>query len=201
MPHQPRLDAPGVLHHVMVRGIERTPIFRADADRADLVARLADLAEQGALTVHAWALLPNHAHVLVRTGTRPLARTMRSLLTGYARAFNRRHRRGGHLFQNRYTSILVEEEPSLLELVRSLPLNPVRATGPPTSGVASRASPVAPWPPRSAYPIRRRTPPRPGASARPLDGPVCGDACSHCQRSPGLVEGDRAEGYREAKGA
>ena len=127
MPRQPRLDAPDTLHHVMVRGLERRAIFRDDADRAEFVARLAALAAAGALTVYAWALLSNHAHLLVRTGTRPLARSMRSLLTGYAGAFNRRHKRVGHLFQNRYKSIVVEEEPYLLELVRYLHLNPLRA--------------------------------------------------------------------------
>jgi REP-associated tyrosine transposase len=127
MPRQPRLDAPEILHHVMVRGLERRVLFRDDTDRADFVARLARLAEQGALTVYAWALLPNHAHLLVRTGQRPLPRSMRSLLTGYAGAFNRRHHRVGHLFQNRYKSIVVEEAPYLLELVRYLHLNPLRA--------------------------------------------------------------------------
>ncbi len=95
MPRGPRLDAPGVLHHVMARGIERRPLFRTDADRDDFVGRLAGLTEAGACTVYAWALLPNHFHLLVRTAQRPLARTMRSLLTGYAGAFNRRHRRRG----------------------------------------------------------------------------------------------------------
>ncbi len=127
MPRGLRLDAPGVLHHVMVRGIERRAIFRTDTDREDFVAHLAALAEAGAVTVYAWALLPNHAHLLVRSGHRPLARSMRSLLTGYAGAFNRRHQRAGHLFQNRYKSIVVEAEPHLLELVRYLHLNPVRA--------------------------------------------------------------------------
>ena len=127
MPRQPRLDAPETLHHVMVRGIERTALFRDDRDRTDFVARLAALVETGAWTVYAWALLPNHAHLLVRTGQRPLARSMRSLLTGYAGAFNRRHKRVGHLFQNRYKSIVVEEEPYLVELVRYLHLNPLRA--------------------------------------------------------------------------
>jgi putative transposase len=127
MPRGPRLDAPGTLHHVMVRGIERQSIFRDDSDRADFLARLAKLIHAGYLTVYAWALLPNHAHVLVRTGTRPLPRSMRSLLTGYAGAFNRRHHRAGHLFQNRYKSIVIEEEPYLLELVRYLHLNPLRA--------------------------------------------------------------------------
>jgi REP element-mobilizing transposase RayT len=88
----------------MVRGLERRVIFRDDADRADFVTRVAAVAEQGAWTVYAWALLPNHAHLLVRTGTRPLPRSMRSLLTGYAGAFNRRHHRVAHLFQDRYKS-------------------------------------------------------------------------------------------------
>ncbi len=127
MPRGPRLDAPGVLHHVMARGIERRAIFRDDTDRADFVQRLATRAAAGAVTVFAWALLPNHFHLLIRTGTRPLAHTMRALLTGYAGAFNRRHHRRGHLFQNRYKSIVVEAEPYLLELVRYLHLNPLRA--------------------------------------------------------------------------
>jgi REP element-mobilizing transposase RayT len=87
MPRNPRLDAPGVLHHVRARGIERRPLFRTDTDRDDFVERLARLAEERAFTVYAWALLPNHFHLLVRTDQRPLARTMRSLLTGYAGAF------------------------------------------------------------------------------------------------------------------
>jgi REP element-mobilizing transposase RayT len=127
MPRGPRLDALGVLHHVMVRGIERRPIFRDDADRADFVARLAELAQHGAVTVYAWALLPNHAHLLVRTGTRPLSRSLLSLLTGYAGTFNRRYKRTGRLFQNRYKSIVVEEEAYLLGMVRYLHLNPLRA--------------------------------------------------------------------------
>jgi putative transposase len=127
MPRGPRVDAPGVLHHVMVRGIERRPIVRKDTDREDFVARLAALVEAGALAVYAWALLPTHAHLLVRTGSRPVARSMRSWLTGYAGAFNRRHQRVGHLFQNRDKSVVVEAEPYLVELVRYLHLNPLRA--------------------------------------------------------------------------
>ena len=75
-------------HHVMVRGIERRAIFRDDRDRADCVHRVAALTHAGAWGVRAWALLPNHAHLLVRTAKRPLAATMRALLTGYAGGFN-----------------------------------------------------------------------------------------------------------------
>lgn len=111
----------------MARGIERRAIFRDDRDRADFVRRVAALAEARAVTVYAWVLLPNHFHLLLRSGHRPLVHAMRSLLTGYAGAFNRRHRRSGHVFQNRYKSVVVEEEPYFLELVRYLHLNPLRA--------------------------------------------------------------------------
>lgn len=127
MPRGPRLDASGALHHVMVRGIEGRPIFLTDADRKDLVDRIAAVVSATGCQILAWALLPNHFHLLVRTGPRPLSTFMRRVLTGYAGSFNRRHRRRGHLFQNRYKSILVEEEPYLLELVRYLHLNPLRA--------------------------------------------------------------------------
>jgi REP element-mobilizing transposase RayT len=94
----------------MVQGLERRSIFMDAVDREDFVARVAALAEQGSWTVYAWAAPPNHAHLLVLTGRRPpLPRGMWSLLTGYAGAFNRRHTRVGHLFQNRYKSIVVEE--------------------------------------------------------------------------------------------
>ncbi|HEV8715380.1 MAG TPA: transposase [Candidatus Binatia bacterium] len=111
----------------MARRIARQPIFQDDADREDFVQRVARLAEAEALTVYAWALLPNHFHPLVRTGRQPLARSMRSLLTGYAGAFNRRYRRSGHVFQNRYKSVVCDEEAYFLELVRYLHLNPLRA--------------------------------------------------------------------------
>ncbi len=126
MPRQPRLDAPGALHHVMGRGIERTQIFQDETDRADFVTRLAALCREGQWAVYAWALLPNHFHLLVRTGTRPLFRCMKKLLTGYVVNFNLRHKRYGHLFQNRYKSIVVEEDLYCLELTRYIHLNPLR---------------------------------------------------------------------------
>jgi REP element-mobilizing transposase RayT len=79
----------------MVRGIEGRSIFRDDHDRDDFLRRLAEVAVAKDLTIYAWALLPNHLHLLLRTRIPPLARAMRSLLTGYAGAFNRRHRRRG----------------------------------------------------------------------------------------------------------
>jgi len=75
----------------------------------------------------AWALLDNHFHLLLRTGTVPLSTLMRRLLTGYAVSHNLRHERSGHLFQNRCKSILCQEDRYLLELVRYIHLNPLRA--------------------------------------------------------------------------
>jgi REP element-mobilizing transposase RayT len=127
MPRQCRLDSPGALHHIVVRGIERRKIFWDDADRDDFLDRLGDLLNQTRTPCFAWALIPNHGHLLLRTGLVPLATVMRRLLTGYAVRFNRRHRRHGHLFQNRYKSFLCQEDPYLRELVRYIHLNPVRA--------------------------------------------------------------------------
>ncbi len=127
MPRRARLDAPGVLHHVIVRGLERRKIFRDDQDREDFLERLGTLLIEMGLRCYAWALLPNHFHLLLRTGDRPLADFMRRLLTGYAVRFNLRNDRSGHLFQNRYRSILCQEEPYFLELVRYIHLNPLRA--------------------------------------------------------------------------
>jgi len=127
MPRQPRLDAPGALHHVMGRGIERTNIFRTDRDRDDFLNRLANQCLDGNFIVYAWCLLSNHFHLLIRTGSQPLSRTMKKLLTGYVVNFNLRHKRTGHLFQNRYKSIICEDDPYLLELTRYIHLNPLRA--------------------------------------------------------------------------
>jgi len=127
MPRQPRLDAPGALHHVMGRGIERTNIFRIDRDRDDFLNRLGNQCMDGNLIVYAWCLLSNHFHLLVRTGRQPIFRSMKKLLTGYVVNFNLRHKRTGHLFQNRYKSIICEEDPYLLELTRYIHLNPLRA--------------------------------------------------------------------------
>lgn len=127
MPRSARLDAKGVLHHVMGRGIEKRKIFLNDEDRDDFVSRLAELGEKQALKIYAWALLPNHFHLLCKTQNWPLSSSMRKLLTGYAVNFNRRHKRFGHLFQNRYKSIVCQEDNYLLELVRYIHLNLLRA--------------------------------------------------------------------------
>ena len=127
MSRQARIDAPGALHHVIIRGIERTKIFRSDFDRDNFLKRLSALIPETKMDCFAWALIPNHTHLLLRTGSVPISVLMRRLLTGYAVWFNKKYRRHGQLFQNRYKSILCQEDPYLKELVRYIHLNPLRA--------------------------------------------------------------------------
>ena len=127
MPRKFRLDAAGVLHHVIVRGIERRPIFLTIADRRDFFERCGKLFPETGTSCYAWAFLSNHVHLLLRTGKVPLSKVMARLLSGYAARFNRIHKRSGHLFQNRYKSIICQEENYFEELVRYIHLNPIRA--------------------------------------------------------------------------
>lgn len=127
MPRKARIDMPGALHHLIIRGIERRRIFRDDQDRKNFLGRLGKILEETKTPCYAWAFLPNHCHLLLRTGKDPLASVMRRLLTGYAVSFNHKYRRHGQLFQNRYKSILCQEDSYFLELVRYIHLNPLRA--------------------------------------------------------------------------
>jgi len=127
MPRQARLDSPGTLHHVIIRGIEKKNIVTNQYDREDFVERLGLLATETETGIYAWALLSNHAHILLRSSDAGLAHFMRRLLTGYAINYNLRHKRHGHLFQNRYKSIICEEDTYFRELIRYIHLNPLRA--------------------------------------------------------------------------
>lgn len=127
MPRKSRIDAPGAMHHIIVRGIDRQKLFKNDEDRNNFLSRLGVILTETKTDCYAWALIPNHFHLLLRTGNVSISKVMRRLLTGYAVWYNRRHGRYGHLFQNRYKSILCQEDAYLLELVRYIHLNPLRA--------------------------------------------------------------------------
>jgi putative transposase len=127
MPRHARLDCAGVLHHVIIRGIERRNIFRNNHDRNDFIERLERLLPETKTCCYAWAFMSNHAHFLFRSGPLGIANLMRRLLTGYVVSFNKRYRRSGQLFQNRYKSIICQEDIYFKELVRYIHLNPVRA--------------------------------------------------------------------------
>jgi len=127
MPRQARLDIPGALHHIMVRGINRSTIFDDNDDKAKFLERLSENIIEGKSSVYAWVLMDNHAHILFKSGEDGISALMRKQLTWYAQYYNRRHNRTGHLFENRYKSILCDEDNYLLALVRYIHLNPVRA--------------------------------------------------------------------------
>jgi len=111
----------------MIRGIERRRIFNDDKDRENFIERLSILLPETKSQCYAWSLMSNHAHLLIRSGPAGISTLMRRLLTGYAVSYNRRHRRHGQLFQNRYKSIICQEDAYLHELVRYIHLNPLRA--------------------------------------------------------------------------
>jgi putative transposase len=117
MPRSARLDAHGVVHHIIIRGIERRSIFRDDQDRDNLLDRLSDLLPATSTACYAWAFLPNHAHFLLHTGTTSISQLMLRMLAGYVVTFNHRYHRHGPLFQNRFKSIICKEDWYLLGLV------------------------------------------------------------------------------------
>lgn len=124
MPRKARMVLVGALHHIIIRGIEQTVIFKDDLDRNRFIDHISAVIAEGKASCFAWALLSNHVHVLVRTGTAPVATLMRRLLTGYAVSEDKQYNRSGHLFQNRYESILCEGEPYFLKRIRDIHLIP-----------------------------------------------------------------------------
>jgi len=126
MPRTARIDIPGLLQHVIVRGVDRCDIFCDDADRGRFLRCFSKLLVQTGTECLAWSLMSNHFHLLLRPRKTFLAPLMRRLLTGYALYFNLRHNRTGHLYQGRYKSFVCDEDAYLLELVRYIHLNPLR---------------------------------------------------------------------------
>lgn len=127
MPRQARLDFPGCLHHLINRGIERRPIFFDQNDYKDFKDTLGILIEEGGHKCYGWVLMPNHYHLLIETGREPISKLMSRLQTAYAMHFNKRHRRSGVLFQNRFKSIVCNKDAYFMELISYLHLNPLRA--------------------------------------------------------------------------
>ncbi len=111
----------------MGRGLERRRVLVSDKDKTDFIERLRAALEETQTQCLAWALMSNHYHLGLRVGVTPLSVLMRKLVGGYAAAYNRRHQRVGYVFQNRYKSILCDEERYLRALVRYIHLNPLEA--------------------------------------------------------------------------
>lgn len=127
MARRPRVHFPGALFHVVSRGNQRQGIYKDDEDHRRFQALLGEVVKGHSITLYAYVLMPNHFHLLLEVGRSPLAKAMQSLLYRYTRHYNRRYRKIGHLFQGRYRAILCDRDSYLMELIRYLHLNPVRA--------------------------------------------------------------------------
>ena len=127
MARRPRLFAPGLLYHVIARGNQRQATFLSDDDYRAYLGRLALYRERYGVSLHAYCLMPNHVHFLLRTGPPPLAKFMQGLQQSYTQWFNRRHEKVGHVFQGRYRAIVCDSDEYLVTLVRYIHLNPIRA--------------------------------------------------------------------------
>ncbi len=122
-----RIEYPGAVYHVTSRGNARQDIVGNERDRSAFLTLLAHVIDRYGWLCHAYCLMDNHYHLLLETPQPTLSLGMRQLNGRYTQAYNRRHHRVGHLFQGRFTAILVEKEAHLLELCRYVVLNPVRA--------------------------------------------------------------------------
>ena len=122
-----RLEFAGALYHVTSRGDRREDIYHDDIDRTLWLATLAHCCERFNWAIHAWCQMSNHYHVVIETAEGNLAAGMRQLNGVYTQSYNRRHGRVGHVYQGRYKAILVERDSYLLELLRYVVLNPLRA--------------------------------------------------------------------------
>lgn len=127
MAHKPRIHVPGGLYHVMLRGNDGQDIFIDDGDRLRLEALVADGIRRYGHRIHAYCWMGNHIHLALQVDTVPLSKIMHNLAFRYASYFNWRHHRIGHLYQGRFKAILIDTDAYLLQLVRYIHLNPVRA--------------------------------------------------------------------------
>ena len=144
MPRKPRLHVPGGFFHVILRGNGRSDIFFAREDRSIWESLIADAVRRYEHRIHAYCWMTNHTHMAIQSGPEPLAQFITYIAGNYARRMNIRMQRTGHLFERRYRAFLVQDDTYLLELVRYIHMNPVRA------GLVDRCDDYE-WSSHSAY--------------------------------------------------
>lgn len=124
-----RVEYPGAIYHVTIRGSNRRALFVDDKDRARFLDRLGEYREEYGIRIYAYCLMSNHVHLVVETPEANLGRFLHRLQTAYTTYFNLRHRESGHLTQGRYGAKTVEGDEYLLNLARYVHLNPVFVEG------------------------------------------------------------------------
>jgi putative transposase len=133
VPRPLRLQAPGAYYHITSRGVDGRSLFVDSLDREVFLSVLATVVKDYALECHSYCLLSTHFHLILGTPHANLSAAMQRLNSGFAQSYNRRYARTGHLFERRYHSVHLQTEGHLLEAVRYVALNPVRA------GICARA--------------------------------------------------------------
>ena len=127
MARPPLIHFPGALFHVTARGNNKQIIFHSDKDFSRYLQNIQKCKKQIPFFLYAFALMPNHIHLLIEVAKAPISKIMQKLQTAYTMYMNKKYDRVGHIFQGRYFSLLVEKETHLLELIRYIHLNPARA--------------------------------------------------------------------------
>ena len=127
MPRQPRIEVPGGIHHVFCRGVNRRALFVDREDYARYTSLLAETVKRFGWHCLCYCLMPNHVHLLIETPEPNLGAGMQWLHGMYALKFNERHSRVGHLFQNRFRSVLIKDDTQFVVVVGYIVLNPVAA--------------------------------------------------------------------------
>ncbi len=127
MARKPRIEYPGAFYHVMARGNHRESILKDDSDRERFLKKLLEYKERYGFILYAYTLMSDHIHLLIEVGKEPLSRIMQGLLQSHTQWYNHKYKTVGHLFQGRYKAILCDKNSYLLNLVRYIHLNPVRA--------------------------------------------------------------------------
>ena len=127
MARKPRLHYPGAFYHVMLRGNGGQEVFFSEDNRHHFYFLLGEGWKRYNHRIHALCHMKNHVHLVIQVGETPLSQIMQNLSFRYTRYINSRQKRLGHLFQGRYKAILIDKDNYLLELVRYIHCNPVRA--------------------------------------------------------------------------
>ena len=122
-----RIHYPGAVYHAITRGNNKQRIFNSDSDYRRLLSILNRVKDVTQFSLYAYCLMPNHVHLLIKVKDQPLSNIMQRILTSYVLKYNWTYKRTGHLFQGRYRVIHCDKDSYLLELVRYIHLNPVRA--------------------------------------------------------------------------
>lgn len=127
MARRPRVEYPGAFYHVITRGNNKKDIFLGKGDRRRFLDKVGKYKERYHFLLYAYTLMKNHIHLLIETGDVPLSKIMQGILQSHTQYHNKKYGTVGHLFQGRYKAILCDRDAYLLELVRYIHLNPVRA--------------------------------------------------------------------------